>query len=806
MEEIFHSERDGDDDDIQYDTVIPAEHNRRHRRRPSLGSRGSAGEESFTNASETYDEYAPLPKFGVSSEEIRDALERVNARRPGGGDERDSTGNNSTQSSTPPQYDRSQRSLLSRNSSNNTSGRQQLSSRSLRSTSGHNTDEELAKFERNRPAHGVLNRGGAVNLVRMTNLPQGEIQSADSRGSIFSGGSAEAANHDKTTSARHRYYQRSSNRSLDSMSSFADQHGDDEEIDEYNVIARQESMNSLLRGARDASNPSLSHHASVSSGSAGRVLRSSSQHSRGGTSLHSSQHSQGGASLHSRGGSYQGSQQHGSNHSAQYGAEALEPSPDAHPNAIGVPGGMANSNSHASFGTSLGDLSFSQDGEENGDHESEGLERLNMAGTDVVELVSIMRDYPDSEQTQTQSMQDIANLHLTPDDCDALAEAGGMEAIVDAMERFPDSDQLHLCACRALCNISGTPENQMGLVDIGAADVLLNGTMETFADFPELAEQALAALANLSALNDNLEHLIEKEIVPKLVQTMNKHSKDVQVQMKGCSVITNLASHPSPLKSSVMMAGGGGAVVLCMVVHKQDPQLQEKGLQALRNLSANNEENKLELAHIGGIDSCINAMQVHRDDPFVQEAGAWTLCNLAGHFDNKRQIGESGGIDVLIRAMWVHAQQQVVLEWCVRALCAISVHEDNCYPIMEVGGISAVVTAMQAQDKSPLVQEMGCAALCNLAVDEAAKKRIVEEEALDAIVLAMVLFTEDDKVQERACQALLELAIPEHLTQMQASNVSELAHSAAMKFPDVCQVLAEDLEHLLAQFTADYRM
>jgi hypothetical protein len=80
----------------------------------------------------------------------------------------------------------------------------------------------------------------------------------------------------------------------------------------------------------------------------------------------------------------------------------------------------------------------------------------------------------------------------------------------------------------------------------------------------------------------------------------------------------------------------------------------------------------------------------------------------------------------------------------------------------------------------------------------------VEEEALDAIVLAMVLHSEDVKVQERGCQVLLQLAVLENIKTMQASNISELARTAAERFPVQCEELSNLLLHTLDCLVAEY--
>lgn len=433
-----------------------------------------------------------------------------------------------------------------------------------------------------------------------------------------------------------------------------------------------------------------------------------------------------------------------------------------------------------------------------------GLDRLEDAGPDYLEIIRIMRDYPGSAEVQLNCMEELSNFDFAENDYDTLLEMGAMEVIADAMQAFPQDMVLQMSGCRAMCNTSGTPETQVCYAEFGAVDLALDA-MGLFLEDARMQEQGLAALANLAATPDNIPELIDKGCLPQAVAAMNKYPGDLEVQLKGCSVITNLSSHALDVRGAIMESSGGGAVILAMVLHSQEPEVQEKALRALRNLSANNDDIKVELAHMGGIDAVVQAMRVHRDVSTVQEAGASTLCSLAANPDNKLMIGQCGGVDVTIRAMWVHSDTVSTVEWCCRALYSLSLNNENRMTILEVGGITAAVNAMQAHSESSVVQEMGCAILCSLATnDESAKEKIVAEEALDAIVLAMVLFSEDVGVQEQACHVLLQLANEANLRSMHASNVGELARSAAQRFPDRCVGPATELTQVLDGLTADY--
>ncbi len=432
--------------------------------------------------------------------------------------------------------------------------------------------------------------------------------------------------------------------------------------------------------------------------------------------------------------------------------------------------------------------------------EQEDLDSLSQGGLKFDQILLILRESISSTLVTTKALEKLAHSQLTQDDQNMLGQIGAPLVIADAMHSHRNILSVQLAACNAIWNMSGTAQNQLAFVDSGALDMILTA-MDQFLYDSKLLETAIAVLSNLSAVRENISILDQKGAFTRIIKAMTDFSEISSLQVKGCSALTNLASHDAGTNERIMEYGAGGAVVVAMVMHPNDHYLIEKALGALRNLCANSDTNKIQIANLGGIDSVISAMQVHRDEVSVQQEGAWTLSNLAANHANKAVIGDCGGIDVVIRAMWVHSDNVALQEWCCRALFTLTLDAHNCDVVLEVGGISAIVNCMQGHMDSAIVQEMGCAILGNLARNDQSRMRIVEEESLDAIVLAMVLHSNDMQVQERACTVLVRLAIPANHNAMEASNIPELVRQAAQKFPDRCD---EPATHVLNVFGKAY--
>ncbi|OEU22010.1 ARM repeat-containing protein [Fragilariopsis cylindrus CCMP1102] len=351
----------------------------------------------------------------------------------------------------------------------------------------------------------------------------------------------------------------------------------------------------------------------------------------------------------------------------------------------------------------------------------------------------------------------------------------------------------------------------------------------------DLQEHAISALSNLGAARSNVGFLVRDgsssssgdddgngDAVDAIVNAMGQYSECSIVQAKGCSAITNLASHDdSKLRLEIMNKGVGLAILYSsMAMHADDSTVQEAALKAVRNLCTDCETNQAKFIDIGVIDLVISAMDRHKDVPGLQEAGACVISILADyHNDTRILIGDNHGIDTILRAITVHLKHAGVVEWCNRALLTLTFDRHNAASCLEKTvdddlppAITVVIDAMMAHENVASIQEIGCATLANLAnlgtdtsssnlgVDPVQTKMyIVDGGTLDAITMAMVLHRNESRVQERACTLLLHLAIEDnHAAILAAIGIDmQLVKDAAKNFPDQCKKPANNLIRLL---------
>ena len=476
-----------------------------------------------------------------------------------------------------------------------------------------------------------------------------------------------------------------------------------------------------------------------------------------------------------------------------------------------------------------------KDGEDNNNTRSLSPPKRRDDGNLKDQLENI-RDYSDSPDETRNVLERLSEmtLDITNDD----DQISGMEIIiVQSMRAHHNDKDVQYFGCGAIWSMSsGSTQAQKAFVEAGAASTIVLA-MKRFLKSKggqDLQEHAISALSNLGAARSNVGFLVRDgssssgdddgngDAVDAIVNAMGQYSECSIVQAKGCSAITNLASHDdSNLRLEIMNKGVGLAILYSsMAMHADDSTVQEAALKAVRNLCTDCETNQAKFIDIGVIDLVISAMDRHKDVPGLQEAGACVISILADyHNDTRILIGDNHGIDTILRAITVHLKHAGVVEWCNRALLTLTFDRHNAASCLEKTvdddlppAITIVIDAMMAHENVPSIQEIGCATLANLAnlgtdtsssnlgVDPVQTKMyIVDGGALDAITMAMVLHRNESRVQERACTLLLHLAIEDnHTAILAAIGIDmQLVKDAAKNFPNQCKKPANNLIRLL---------
>lgn len=407
--------------------------------------------------------------------------------------------------------------------------------------------------------------------------------------------------------------------------------------------------------------------------------------------------------------------------------------------------------------------------------ERRALRSLNRKNLSFLDIVNIMMINAQIVLVQNEGLH-LLSLCIDPDRklLEECAIICGFEVIVSAMGKCRKDAMAQTAACKVLFIASSYGEAlQIAMADAGCIEALVDA-MHDFEDDIVVLEGCLLALSNLLLPENNVGYALDVKLVELTVNAMSKNVDVSGLQEHGCAVLANLAVHERA-RGLIRDCGGCDAIVVSMVVNPMDVGVQSQALVAVRNLCVKNEESRVLLAKFGVIDVIIQVMRDHKDDPIVQASGSWTLSIIGVNEDNRAYMGENSGIDVVVQSMRNHANDLVVLEKACRALWTISVHPRNKSPMVDAGAIHVIVDTMRSHVSHHSIQERGCGILCNMAANnDSVKVQVVNVGALEVIVMAMVLHGENETVQERAVALLHTLCIPENIKSMVDANVSPM--------------------------------
>jgi hypothetical protein len=407
--------------------------------------------------------------------------------------------------------------------------------------------------------------------------------------------------------------------------------------------------------------------------------------------------------------------------------------------------------------------------------ERRALRSLNRKNLSFLDIVNIMMINAQIVLVQNEGLH-LLSLCIDPDRklLEECAIICGFEVIVSAMGKCRKDAMAQTAACKVLFIASSYGEAlQIAMADAGCIEALVDA-MHDFEDDIVVLEGCLLALSNLCMPENNVGYALDVKLVELTVNAMSKNVDVSGLQEHGCAVLANLAVHERA-RGLIRDCGGCDAIVVSMVVNPMDVGVQSQALVAVRNLCVKNDESRVLLAKFGVIDVIIQVMRDHKDDPIVQASGSWTLSIIGVNEDNRAYMGENSGIDVVVQSMRNHANDLVVLEKACRALWTISVHPRNKSPMVDAGAIHVIVDTMRSHVSHHSIQERGCGILCNMAANnDSVKVQVVNVGALEVIVMAMVLHGENETVQERAVALLHTLCIPENIKSMVDANVSPM--------------------------------
>jgi len=108
-------------------------------------------------------------------------------------------------------------------------------------------------------------------------------------------------------------------------------------------------------------------------------------------------------------------------------------------------------------------------------------------------------------------------------------------------------------------------------------------------------------------------------------------------------------------KSAVASEGGIRTVIEVMQAHPKNTELQASGCAVIMSLAYNHADNQRKVVSEGGIEEILKTMQAHQNDVKVQELGCGALDNIAwSDAALRKRVKDAGALDVVEAAIARH--------------------------------------------------------------------------------------------------------------------------------------------------------
>ena len=257
---------------------------------------------------------------------------------------------------------------------------------------------------------------------------------------------------------------------------------------------------------------------------------------------------------------------------------------------------------------------------------------------ELAEIVAALRAHMAVARVAEQAFTRLKVLCEPPGSEQAAAEAGAIEAVLDAMREHPRAAGVLRWGCKALALVCYSPRSVAG---------------------------SEAACAGSQARKQRAADARALEVV---VDAMRAHPLEPGVLRWGCGALANVCEgiDAAALARRQWAAGAGAleAVVEAFRAHRQHSQLQEECCTALATVCGGSDEaavaRKQRVVEAGAIEEVVEAMRVHALDTGVQHYGCWALlcvCGggvIAAARARKRRATQAGGRAAAAAALQAH--------------------------------------------------------------------------------------------------------------------------------------------------------
>ena len=327
-------------------------------------------------------------------------------------------------------------------------------------------------------------------------------------------------------------------------------------------------------------------------------------------------------------------------------------------------------------------------------------------------LVGALATHSGSSDMASAIAAALQTLGLNGKNLDAIAQNGGIEAIIKAIRDNPDNAALLLILLTLLERISRKDQYKEHIATAGGIDVVINIAIAKHVGHREITLKSLAILANLAFNHPpNIDRIMEAEGVKAIESTMQQWVDDPRVLENAMCALSNLM-HGSEDNKLIIGRTCGDEIVAIIARHFKDVNLFKMALRAVGNLSICDENIQWMAVEHHATQEIVKGMKEHDTDEEALQLSMEVIGNFASLEEDEEaieedpdyvtisaQIYKEQGSGTIMHYMQEHKHNSAVLKCALNAMANICNDVETTDLIGEHQGINpTVVEIMQTHD------------------------------------------------------------------------------------------------------------
>jgi hypothetical protein len=284
---------------------------------------------------------------------------------------------------------------------------------------------------------------------------------------------------------------------------------------------------------------------------------------------------------------------------------------------------------------------------------------------------------------------------------------------------------------------------------------------------------AMAASPDGNADNDMLSR--EESICDSVLFTMQNHSANAEIQLRGCLIFSCLAAASSDNKtiSDGSLSNAVQMVLNAMENHPLDCSIQKAGIQALYHqclASVHAEGNKrslmesklVESGGVLGVEVVLRAMEELQDDYIAMEWACSVCWCLTSSEDLVKSSANMPLPEAVVPICMQHIANPAAASLVEAALGAIGnlAHLDKMHKaLIDVGAVGMITEALQVYPNDFGINYEAVAAIANLSFSSFARESFIKSGTVHLTVTSVDRFLDIPAFAEEGLRALVGLLI-----------------------------------------------